>query len=99
MKKILFTVFGLILSQLMAFAQYAPAGDSLKTRWAAEVTPENVWQEYPRPQMVRDNWLNLNGLWGYAILSKGQWVDKYDGKILVPFCIEFIVLSNIFLHS
>ena len=88
MKKILFTVFGLILSQLMAFAQYAPAGDSLKTRWAAEVTPENVWQEYPRPQMVRDNWLNLNGLWGYAILSKGQWVDKYDGKILVPFCIE-----------
>ena len=88
MKKILFTVLGLILSQLMAFAQYAPAGDSLKTRWAAEVTPENVWQEYPRPQMVRDNWLNLNGLWDYAVLSKGQWVDKYDGKILVPFCIE-----------
>lgn len=68
--------------------QYAPAGDSLKTRWAAEITPENVWQEYPRPQMTRADWLNLNGLWDYAICSKGQWVDKYDGKILVPFCIE-----------
>lgn len=76
--------------------QYAPAGDSLKTRWAAEVTPENVWQEYPRPQMLRYekdlnilHWLNLNGLWDYAIRSKGENnIGEYDGKILVPFCIE-----------
>lgn len=68
--------------------QYAPAGDSLKTRWASEITPENVWQEYPRPQMAREDWLNLNGLWDYAIRPKGQFVDKYDGKILVPFCVE-----------
>ena len=68
--------------------QYAPAGDSLKTRWAAEVTPENVWQEYPRPQMTRLDWMNLNGLWDYVICPKGQLVDKYDGKILVPFCVE-----------
>jgi beta-galactosidase/beta-glucuronidase len=70
-------------------AQYAPAGDSLKTRWASEITPENVWPEYPRPQMVRDNWLNLNGLWEYAVLPKGkQWVNDKDGMIMVPFCIE-----------
>ena len=87
MKKSLFFAICLIVSQL-AMAQYAPAGDSLKTRWASEVTPENVWQEYPRPQMERDNWLNLNGLWDYAIRPKGQLVDKYDGKILVPFCVE-----------
>ena len=68
--------------------QYAPAGDSLKTRWALEVTPENVWQDYPRPQMQRSDWKNLNGLWDYAILPKGQTVNKFDGKILVPFCIE-----------
>lgn len=76
--------------------QYAPAGDSLKTRWAAEVTPENVWQDYPRPQMLRYekdlnilHWLNLNGLWDYAIRSKGENnIGEYDGKILVPFCIE-----------
>ena len=86
MKKIAFIIC-LIVSQL-TMAQYAPAGDSLKTRWAAEVTPENVWQEYPRPQMVRDNWMNLNGLWDYAIRPKGQWVGKFDGKILVPFCVE-----------
>lgn len=76
--------------------QYAPAGDSLKTRWAAEVTPENVWQEYPRPQMLRYerdlnilNWQNLNGLWDYAIRPKGENnIGEFDGKILVPFCIE-----------
>ena len=69
-------------------AQYAPAGDSLKTRWASKVTPENVWQDYPRPQMTRPDWINLNGLWDYVICPKGQLVDKYDGKILVPFCVE-----------
>lgn len=70
-------------------AQYAPAGDSLKTRWASEVTPENVWQEYPRPQMYRLYWENLNGLWDYAIRPKGENnIGEFDGKILVPFCVE-----------
>lgn len=76
--------------------QYAPAGDSLKTRWASEVTPENVWKEYPRPQMLRYerdlnilNWQNLNGLWDYAIRPKGENnIGEFDGKILVPFCVE-----------
>ena len=88
MKKTLFAVICLIFSQL-AVAQYKPAGDSLKTRWAAEVTPENVWQEYPRPQMYRLYWENLNGLWDYAIRPKGENnIGEFDGKILVPFCVE-----------
>ena len=88
MKKIIIVAVCLIISQ-MAMAQYAPAGDSLKTRWASEVTPENVWQEYPRPQMTRADWLNLNGLWDYAIRPKGENnIGEFDGKILVPFCIE-----------
>ena len=94
MKKLLLLAICLIVSQL-AMAQYAPAGDSLKTRWASEITPENVWQEYPRPQMARfdDNWqlswINLNGLWDYAIRPKGEnSIDEFDGKILVPFCVE-----------
>lgn len=88
MKKALFILICLIVSQL-GMAQYAPAGDSLKTRWASEITPENVWQEYPRPQMVREEWMNLNGLWDYAIRPKGNNViGNYDGKILVPFCVE-----------
>jgi hypothetical protein len=59
------------------------------TRWAKDVTPENVLPEYPRPQMVRDNWTNLNGLWNYAIVSRD--LDKpteWAGEILVPYCAE-----------
>ena len=37
------------------------------TRWAKDVSPDNAHPEYPRPQMVREDWLNLNGLWDYAI--------------------------------
>ena len=70
-------------------AQYAPAGDKIKTAWASEVAPENALPEYPRPQMVRPNWKNLNGLWQYAITPKGEKApSKFEGDILVPFCIE-----------
>ncbi|MBQ3845022.1 MAG: beta-galactosidase [Bacteroidales bacterium] len=88
MKKLI-TSICLLISGLTMMAQYAPAGDSLKTRWASEVTPENVWQEYPRPQMYRLYWENLNGLWDYAIRPKGENnIGEFDGKILVPFCVE-----------
>lgn len=61
----------------------------IKTRWADTVTPENALREYPRPQMVRDEWLNLNGLYDYAITPLNSDKPKeYDGEILVPFCIE-----------
>ncbi|MCA8961695.1 MAG: glycoside hydrolase family 2, partial [Planctomycetes bacterium] len=60
------------------------------TRWGADVTPENAWTEYPRPQMVRDEWSNLNGRWQYAVTSAEVAVapDRWDGEILVPFCLE-----------
>lgn len=88
MKRLVLSAICLIISQL-AMGQYAPAGDSLKTRWASEITPENVWQEYPRPQMYRLYWENLNGLWDYAIRPKGENnIGEFDGKILVPFCVE-----------
>ena len=44
--------------------------------------------EYPRPQMVRGDWLNLNGEWSYAILPKGQGYSKPEGTIVVPYCAE-----------
>src|SRR6266496_940469 len=61
----------------------------LMTRWAKEVSPKNAHQEYPRPQMVRKEWQNLNGLWDYAIapLNEGP-PSTFTGKILVPFPIE-----------
>ena len=36
-----------------AFAQWKPAGDKIKTKWAEQVNPENVLPEYPRPVMER----------------------------------------------
>jgi len=59
------------------------------TRWSKEVSPEKVHPEYPRPQMVRKDWRNLNGLWDYAICPKdANTPQKWDGKIMVPFPAE-----------
>src|SRR6202007_2144549 len=57
--------------------------------WAAQVSPTNALPEYPRPQLVRPDWLNLNGLWDYAIrpMSSAQ-PAKFDGQILVPYPVE-----------
>ncbi len=65
------------------------AGDKIITPWAATLDIKNVLPEYPRPQMVRKNWKNLNGLWNYAITPVQENVPlSYDGKILVPFAVE-----------
>ena len=59
------------------------------TRWAADVNPTNALPDYPRPQMVRADWLNLNGVWNYAITAPNvPDVAAYDGIILVPFPVE-----------
>ncbi len=49
--------------------QCAPA--PLLTRWAKDVSPDNVWPQYPRPQLARERWQSLNGLWDYAVLEAG----------------------------
>src|SRR5207247_7271648 len=72
-----------------AFGQWQPAKGPLMTRWAKDVLPEKVHAEYPRPQMVRENWTNLNGLWDYAVgTAADKQPEKWDGQILVPFPIE-----------
>ena len=67
-----------------------PFASKLMTQWGAEVTADNAWTEYPRPQMQRSNWQNLNGHWDYAITSASQTAvpENWNGKILVPFCPE-----------
>ena len=68
---------------------WQPAPGPLMTRWAREVSPKNAHPEYPRPQMVRPQWQNLNGLWDYAITEKDALrPSAWDGQILVPFPIE-----------
>lgn len=85
-------IFVIICSLCFSFISFAwsPQGDKIKTRWTEQVTVENVWQVYPRPQLKRTEWKNLNGLWGYQVTSmdKKKKNVQYDGEILVPFSIE-----------
>jgi beta-galactosidase/beta-glucuronidase len=61
----------------------------LLTRWGRDLDPARVLPEYPRPQLVRDSYLNLNGWWDYAISpAAAPAPDGYDGRILVPFSPE-----------
>jgi hypothetical protein len=88
MRLLLLSVF--LLPWPLQAADWQPAPTPLMTRWGkairSEVTP---WREYPRPQLVRKEWSNLNGLWDYAITPREAGPPtRWDGKILVPFCLE-----------
>lgn len=88
MRTIVTLLFTLLLTFNLA-AQWQPAGDKIKTRWATEIDVNNVLPEYPRPIMERAEWQNLNGLWEYAIQPVGkQKPASFEGEILVPFAIE-----------
>ena len=67
------------------------AENPILTKWTSDVDPLKPWLQYPRPDMVRNAWMNLNGLWNYAITRKGMKPEKWDGTILVPFPIESAV--------
>lgn len=70
----------------------------LFTTWGENLDTNHVWEEYPRPQMVRSNYTVLNGLWDYAITAKTISEDfnpfaknTKDGQILVPFSPESLL--------
>jgi len=73
-------------------AEWKPADGPLKTRWAKDVSPDKALPEYPRPQLARKQWLNLNGVWDIKL------GDGTESKILVPFAIES-ALSGVMKHS
>ena len=83
--------FILFLQAVTAAATWKPADGPLKTRWSRDVSPDRVLPDYPRPQMVRHDWMNLNGLWQFdtsavdAVVPVGK---TLPGEILVPFPIE-----------
>ncbi|MCX6880770.1 MAG: glycoside hydrolase family 2 [Verrucomicrobia bacterium] len=73
-------------------AEWQPAAGPLKTRWAKDVSPAKALPEYPRPQMVRKDWLNLNGLWDIKL------GDGTETRILVPFPVQS-ALSGVMKHT
>src|ERR1051325_8800256 len=74
-----------VVTLYAAQPDWQPAQGPLITRWGRDVSPKNAHPEYPRPQMVRKEWLNLNGLWDYAIRPKAQESPAtFDGKIRGP---------------
>ncbi|MDE0865395.1 MAG: glycoside hydrolase family 2 [Rubripirellula sp.] len=83
--------YGFLLAFVVstATAEWKVPPDAMMTRWGKQVTPQNAWQEYPRPQFRREqNWKNLNGLWQYGINKSDRIPQLYEGDILVPFPVE-----------
>ena len=69
--------------------KWLPAGNKIKTKWGNNLNQNNIWNEYPRPQLERKDWINLNGLWSYSITGKNALKPgNLDEKILVPFSLE-----------
>jgi len=60
----------------------------LLTRWGRALDRSNPLPDYPRPQFVRTEWLNLNGIWDYAIYKRDEPFVDYQGEIVVPFSPE-----------
>ncbi|MDR2849871.1 MAG: beta galactosidase jelly roll domain-containing protein [Verrucomicrobiota bacterium] len=89
MKRLSAWMSAAVCAGTVASAEYKPAAAPLMTEWGERMTPETAWREYPRPQLVRDNWVNLNGLWDYAVTPKdAEQPAEWQGQILVPFAIE-----------
>lgn len=82
-----FTFTNILLQPLMA-QQWQMSKAPLVTPWAEDVEPKNVLPEYPRPQMAREHWKNLNGLWQFQEAKAGESLPAgraLKDHILVPF--------------
>ncbi|KAL6230396.1 hypothetical protein BDW75DRAFT_73694 [Aspergillus navahoensis] len=76
-----------------AATPYALQQPPLTTDWTEEVGT-NPWPEYPRPQLQRSQWQNLNGVWQYRDAGSAAAIDappfgqSLDTEVLVPSCLE-----------
>ncbi len=90
MKKSFLSLFTIVIIFCSNAQNWKPVSTRILTPWAEKVNPANPLPQYPRPQLVRNNWINLNGLWQYSILPKDQTniPASFAGNILVPFAVE-----------
>jgi len=81
-------IFLLVITGVYAQEEKTLHQTGISTIWSEQVSDQPL-QEYPRPQMTREGWTNLNGYWDYAIVDRSSPSPKqYQGKILVPFAVE-----------
>jgi beta-galactosidase/beta-glucuronidase len=82
-------ILALLAALTLHAADWKPADNPLTTPWTAKVSPTNALPEYPRPQLTRPKWTNLNGLWDYAITPKdAARPTQFEGQLLVPYPVE-----------
>lgn len=90
-----------VLLAAPAESNWKPARGPLMTRWAKDVRADAVLPEYPRPQMERTAWQNLNGLWQMAFAKADEAPPlgkELSAQILVPFPVES-ALSGVMKHT
>lgn len=86
---IILLLLSTLTSTWVTAQNWKPVSGDLLTRWSKDIDPDNVWNQYPRPQMERDQWKNLNGIWQYAITdNSSQAPSSFHGDILVPFPVQ-----------
>lgn len=83
-----FTALMLTFCSRNKLPEWTPAENPLFTVWGESIDPDSPWPEYPRPGLVRDEWMSLNGLWDYAICGRDEKQPLPEGKILVPYPVE-----------
>jgi beta-galactosidase/beta-glucuronidase len=85
---LLLLLASILASPALGAPPWKIADAPLRTPWADQVDPAKVLPEYPRPQMVRDRWISLNGVWEFQearptdALPSGRTLTE---SILVPF--------------
>lgn len=90
-EKLIHFLFFLFIPVLVTAQEWSLKQAPLMTQWATRVDPKNPLPEYPRPQLVRNEWLNLNGIWQFQsgtptdIVPTGK---TLSGRILVPYPVE-----------
>jgi hypothetical protein len=95
------SLLALFVVATTAVAEWRPAPAPLVTRWAKDVSPTKALPKYPRPQMRREAWQSLNGLWQFAIAGEKDtppFGKELSEAILVPFPVES-ALSGIGKHA
>ncbi|WP_041998352.1 AbfB domain-containing protein [Streptomyces sp. AcH 505] len=70
-------------------AAWTPKPAPMTTPWTAQVPVDHPLPEYPRPQLTRPDWANLNGIWDFAVTGRdaGQ-PATFSEQIRVPFVAE-----------